>query len=345
MHISDFDYDLPEELIAQHPLPQRDASRMLVLDRDNQTWSDSLFSRLPNYLREHDVVVLNNTRVFSARLKGRRIPTGGSVEVLLLRQVELNVWEALCKPARRVKMGDRITFGRDDRQAEISGSLNEGRRLIRFDTSSDVHDLIERVGEPPLPPYIKRPVGSFNDDRERYQTIYAKHRGAVAAPTAGLHFSTQIFDEMRKRNVALAEITLHVGYGTFEPVHVTDVTQHRVEPEQFSISEEAAATINRRAEFGGRLIAVGTTTTRALESSVSAGRILPSALRETHVTITPGYSFAAVEVLLTNFHLPRSSLLMLVSAFAGREFVLAAYRHAVSEGYRFYSYGDCMLIL
>src|SRR5262245_48652013 len=152
MHISDFDYDLPEELIAQHPLPQRDASRMLVLDRDNQTWSDSLFSRLPNYLREHDVVVLNNTRVFSARLKGRRIPTGGSVEVLLLRQVELNVWEALCKPARRVKMGDRITFGRDDRQAEISGSLNEGRRLIRFDTSSDVHDLIERVGEPPLPP-------------------------------------------------------------------------------------------------------------------------------------------------------------------------------------------------
>jgi S-adenosylmethionine:tRNA ribosyltransferase-isomerase len=346
MHISDFDYDLPEELIAQHPLAKRDASRMLVLDRAAQTWRDSLFSQFPSYLRAHDVVVLNNTRVFGARLTGKRIPTGGNVELLLLREVETNLWEALCKPSRRLKAGDRISFGGVAFQGEISGTLGEGRRLIRFAATTGVSDLIDKFGQPPLPPYIKRPLGSIDDDLERYQTIYAKHHGAVAAPTAGLHFSTQTLDEIRTRTVAITEITLHVGYGTFEPVHVTDVTQHRVKPEQFSISEEAASIINRRTDFKGRLVAVGTTTTRALESSVSRdGFILPSPLRETDVTITPGYKFAAVDVLLTNFHLPKSSLLMLVSAFAGREFVLAAYNHAVSERYRFYSYGDCMLIV
>ena len=346
MHISDFDYDLPEELIAQHPLTKRDASRMLVLDRATQMWRDSMFSEFPGYLRAHDVVVLNNTRVFGARLKGRRIPTGGSVELLLLREVETNLWEALCKPARRLQTGDCISFGGDVFQAEISGALSEGRRLIRFDATTGLRDLIDKFGQPPLPPYIKRPPESIDDDRERYQTIYAKHRGAVAAPTAGLHFSPQTFEGIRKRNVAIAEITLHVGYGTFEPVHVTDVTQLRVRPEQFSISEETACTINRRTDFDGRLVAVGTTTTRALESSVSQdGRILPAPLGETEVTIMPGYRFAAVDLLLTNFHLPKSSLLMLVSAFAGREFVLAAYDHAVAEQYRFYSYGDCMLIM
>ena len=346
MHIAEFDYDLPEELIAQYPLSRRDASRMLIIDRQNKTWHDSEFSELPNYLHPGDVLVLNNTRVFSARLKGTRIPSGGTVEVLLLREKEGGVWEALCKPGRRMKNGAVICFGESQLRAEVIDSLGGGRRLIRFDAATDLDDLIEEIGQPPLPPYIKRAGRSIDDDRARYQTVYAKTRGAIAAPTAGLHFTPAILDDIRARDVSIAEITLHVGYGTFEPVHSQNVTEHRVGPEQFAISEGAAAAINRRRSAGGRLFAVGTTTTRALESSVTnGGCIAASSYGDTNITILRGHNFVAVDALLTNFHLPRSSLLIMVSAFAGRELILGAYRHAVEKKYRFYSYGDCMLIL
>ena len=346
MHISEFDYELPEELIAQHPLSQRDASRMLVLDRQSGRWKDSEFASLPEYLRPQDVLVLNNTRVFSARLKARRMTSGGSIQLLLLRQVERNVWEVLGKPAQRLKKGLRVSIEGSRVGGEVVAELDEGRRLIRFEAREDFTELIEQLGEPPLPPYIKRLDRALQEDRERYQTVYAKASGAIAAPTAGLHFTARTLEQIRMRGIAIVEIILHVGYGTFEPVRVNDVTQHHVAAEQFSISRKAAATINNRRAVGGRVVAVGTTTTRALESSASvSGEICWSPMRDTPITIVPGYKFRAVDVLLTNFHLPRSSLLILVSAFASRESILASYRHAVREHYRFYSYGDCMLIV
>ena len=346
MHISDFDYQLPEELIAQHPLAQRDASRMLVVDRASQCWSDSAFASLPNYLRANDVLVLNNSRVFPARLKGARVPSGGAIELLMLCEREPQVWEALAKPARRLRTGTRILFGDSKLQAEVIELLDDGRRVIRFETEEDFESIIDDLGEPPLPPYIKRETGSSGEDRERYQTIYATVRGAIAAPTAGLHFTPQVLSEIDGRDVRVVELTLHVGYGTFEPVRTEDVSQHRVAPERFSIADEAAKTINQRRAAAGRVIAVGTTTTRALESSVTSnGQISARLEQNAALTIVPGYAFRAVDALLTNFHLPRSSLLMLVSAFAGRELILAAYHHAVRQGYRFYSYGDCMLIV
>ncbi len=345
MRISDFDYQLPEELIAQHPLTQRDDSRMMIVDRATGTWKDSRFSAFSDYLRPNDVLVLNNTRVFPARLRGTRVPSGGSIELLLLHEVEPRVWEALARPARRLRKGTRLSFGESELQAEVIESLNDGRRLLRFDSNGDFGGLIDQLGEPPLPPYIKRETDS-SEDRERYQTIYAKERGAIAAPTAGLHFTARSLRDIEARGIPIVEVTLHVGYGTFEPVRVNDISRHRVAPERISITEQAAQTINQRRRAGGRVIAVGTTTTRALESSLTPpGRISACSEQYATVTIVPGYRFGAVDVLLTNFHLPRSSLLMLVSAFADRDLILAAYRHAVAQGYRFYSYGDCMLIV
>jgi len=346
MHISDFDYQLPEELIAQHPLTQRDATRMLVVDRTARSWSDSSFASLTIYLNANDVLVINNSRVFPARLKGARMPTGGAIELLLLREIEPKVWEALAKPARRLRKGTRIVFGESKLQAEVIELLDDGRRVIRFETEEDFDRIIDELGEPPLPPYIKRETRASGEDRERYQTVYATVRGAIAAPTAGLHFTPQILSEIEARGVRIVEVTLHVGYGTFEPVRKDDVSQHRVAPERFSITEEAAETINQRRAAGGRVVAVGTTTTRALEASVTSdGQISVRSEQDVALTIIPGHAFRAVDALLTNFHLPRSSLLMLVSAFAGRELILAAYSHAASQGYRFYSYGDCMLIV
>jgi S-adenosylmethionine:tRNA ribosyltransferase-isomerase len=345
MHISDFDYELPEELIAQEPLARRDASRMLVVDRANQTWHDSQFASLPDHLRANDILVLNNTRVFPARLRGERAPSGGAIELLLLREIEPNMWQALTRPARRLQKGARIVFGKSKLQAEVVESLNGGVRLIRFETDQDLDRLIDQIGETPLPPYIKREQGSAAGDQDRYQTIYAHERGAIAAPTAGLHFSPELLAKVKEQGVQVAQITLHVGYGTFEPVRVDDVSSHAVAPERFSIPNDVAQSINRARAEGGRIFAAGTTTARALESAVGAGGQIAPGSDSTELTIVPGYRFRAVNVLLTNFHLPRSSLLILVSAFAGRELVLAAYRHAVAEGYRFYSYGDCMLIL
>jgi len=344
MHISDFDYELPEELIAQQPRAKRDASRMLVLDRCQRSWLDTNFVSIPESLRPHDVLVLNDTRVFPARLAGKRVPSGGAVELLLLREIEPDLWECLTRPARRLAIGARVVLGNSNLCGEVVESLDNGLRLVRFESEEPLDRIIDKFGRTPLPPYIKRAADSA-EDRERYQTVYASKRGAIAAPTAGLHFTARLLRTIQDRGVRVARITLHVGYGTFEPVRVDDVKLHRVAPEWFSISEEAAQSIDQGRHDGGRIVAVGTTTTRALESSVASdGKILAqSGLAD--LTIVPGYAFRAVDALLTNFHLPRSSLLLLVSAFAGRELTLDAYSHAVKRRYRFYSYGDCMLIL
>jgi len=351
MFLSEFDYELPEELIAQHPAAQRDASRMLVVERGSRSWRDGQFSEIAAELREGDVVVVNNTRVFPARLLGRREPTGGRVELFLIRRREdfgAHAWEALARPARRLDAGARVAFGDGRLRGEVLAAPGEGpERVVRFDCEGDFDALLEEFGQMPLPPYIKRDgadLASQAQDRERYQTVYAGRRGAIAAPTAGLHFTPRVFDELRARGVRLAELTLHVGYGTFAPVRVEDLGEHRVAAEEFEIDAEAAAEINRARGLGGRVVAVGTTTVRALETAADeCGRVRPGR-GETGLTITPGHAFRAADALLTNFHFPRSSLLVLVAAFAGRELTLAAYRHAVRSRYRFYSYGDCMLI-
>lgn len=345
MHISAFDYELPPELIAQQPLLERAASRMLVVDRAHQTWTDSQFTLLPEYLRASDALVLNNTRVFPARLEGRRVPSGGAAELLLIREIEPNVWEALARPARRLRKGARIVFGESRLQAEVVELLSNGMRLVKFESSELLDHVIDALGETPLPPYIKRETGSGGNDKERYQTVYASQRGAIAAPTAGLHFTPSVLQDIKGRGVRVAEITLHVGYGTFEPVRVDDVNQHRVAPEWCSITPAAAGAINEARSLGGRIISVGTTTARSLESFITSDGRIEARSGFADLTIVPGYKFRAVDALLTNFHLPRSSLLMLVSAFAGRDLIMDVYRHAVRESYRFYSYGDCMLIV
>jgi S-adenosylmethionine:tRNA ribosyltransferase-isomerase len=288
-------------------------------------------------------VVVNNSRVIPARLTGNR-ETGGQVEIFLVREIENQIWEALVRPGSRLKQGSKVSFGEGKLTAEILDDPGAELRRVRFYCDGSFDDLLAQIGSTPLPPYIKRPSGASAEDRERYQTIYSKHRGAIAAPTAGLHFTPEVLAEV-KRNASLAEITLHVGYGTFEPVRVDDVAEHSVSGERFEISGSAAQTINDARANGGRVIVVGTTTMRALESAANEnGEVEPGSGVAT-LTIKPGYEFRIAGALLTNFHLPRSSLLLLVSAFAGRELVLSAYRHAVAQRYRFYSYGDCNLIL
>ncbi len=345
MRVSDFDYDLPAELIAQHPLGERDASKMLIVDRATQTGRDSTFASLPDCLRADDVLVLNNTRVFPARLLGQRAPSGGAVELLLLREIGPNVWSALARPARRLRTGTQIKFREPTLHAEVIESLADGVRVIRFESEQPLNALIDEIGRTPLPPYIKREGEPSGSDVERYQTVYAKERGAIAAPTAGLHFTPRVLQEIEARGARLLEITLHVGYGTFEPVHAEVISEHRVAAEWSSVGDEAAQVMNRARAAGGRIIAVGTTTARALESSARVDGQIEARSGFADLTIVPGYRFRAVDALLTNFHLPRSSLLMLVSAFAGRGLILSAYDHAVRLRYRFYSFGDCLLIL
>ena len=344
MKIADFDYELPAELIAQTPLEQRDASRMLVLDRGERAWVDSGFREFTRYLRENDVVVVNNSRVIPARLIGRREESGGQVEIFLVRELEPEIWEALVRPGGRLKKGARALFGDGRLVAELLDEPGPELRRVRFHCEGSFHDALTEIGSTPLPAYIKRPSGVSSEDRERYQTVYSKQRGAIAAPTAGLHFTPEVLQEVAQI-ASLAEVTLHVGYGTFEPVRVDDVAQHSVSSEHYDISEAAAQKINEARANSGRVIVVGTTTMRALESSATEAGEVVAGRGVASLTIKPGYRFRVAEALLTNFHLPRSSLLILVSAFAGRELVLRAYQHAVVERYRFYSYGDCMLIL
>jgi len=344
MHISAFDYELPEELIAQQPLARRDASRMLVLDRANQSWSDSTFNHFPENLQTNDVVVVNNSRVIPARLSGRRAETGGAVEIFLVRELETQIWEALVRPGGRLRAGARVVFGDGTLIGELLDEPGHELRHVRFECEGSFEQVLRELGSTPLPPYIKRPTGDSPADRERYQTVYSKSPGAIAAPTAGLHFTDDVLAQVRAK-ASVAEVTLHVGYGTFEPVRVEDVDQHSVSSERFTISTAAAETINQARANGGRVIVVGTTTMRALESAATESGLVEAKSGEASLTIKPGYRFRVAGALLTNFHLPRSSLLVLVSAFAGRELVLRAYGHAVHERYRFYSYGDCMLIL
>lgn len=341
MQLSDFDYHLPEELIAQAPLAQRDASRMLVVDRKAGAWHDSVFKSFPDHVRENDVVVVNNTRVFPARLIGKRHPSGGRIEVLLTREIEPTIWEGLVRPAHRLKIGSRLLFG-EDLHAEVLDWSTSGLRQMRFD--GPLESRLESLGQTPLPPYIRRPEGASRVDRERYQTVFARERGAIAAPTAGLHFTEKITEALIERGARLVEITLHVGYGTFEPVRVENIDDHQVGGEFIQIRDDAARTINECRAAGGRVIAIGTTTTRALESAAAEDGKLNATSMETDLTILPGYRFRVTNAMVTNFHLPRSSLLLLVSAFAGRELTLSAYQHAVERQFRFYSYGDCMLV-
>ncbi len=344
MRLSEFDYDLPAELIAQEPLAQRDASRMLVVDRNRGTWFDSNFSALTDYLTKNDVVVINNTRVFPARLLGMRDGSGGRVELMLVRELEPVVWQTMVRPSQRLKKGSKVVFGGGRLAAELLDEPGEELRTVRFTCSESLETLIDELGETPLPPYIKR-EHSTSADRLRYQTVFAQQRGAIAAPTGGLHFTSDTLKQIGDVGASIAKITLHVGYGTFAPVRVEEVEDHSVAPEYFELAREAADIINSSRRNGGRVFAVGTTTTRALESSIGTHAEIVPQQRYADLTITPGYTFRAVDVLLTNFHLPQSSLLILVSAFAGRELILKAYRHAVEQRYRFYSYGDCMLIL
>jgi S-adenosylmethionine:tRNA ribosyltransferase-isomerase len=318
---------------------------MLVVDRATHSWRDSSFKTFTEYLTAKDVLVLNNTRVFPARLRGRRWPSGGSLELLLLREVEGQTWEALTRPGRRLRVGSEIEFEDANLRAKVIASHDDGLRTIKFQSNEPLENIIDRIGEPPLPPYIKRQAGESKADLDRYQTVYANQRGSIAAPTAGLHFTPSILQAVQERGVRVVELTLHVGYGTFEPVRVENIFEHRVAAEWFSISEEAASSLNQARLSGGRVIAVGTTSARALESATAATGEIKAQSGFAALTIFPGYSFQVVDALLTNFHLPRSSLLVLVCAFAGREFMLEAYRHAVEEQYRVYSYGDCMLIL
>jgi len=345
MHLSVFDYQLPEELIAQHPLERRDASRMLILNRAEQTWKDTKFELLSEYVSSGDVIVVNNTRVFPARLMGQREPSGGSVEVLLIRELEPSIWEGLVRPAQRLKQGARLRFGNSSLRAEVLECFEKGLRRLKFEGDVPLETLINELGQTPLPPYIKRPSGTSIEDRERYQTVFARSKGAIAAPTAGLHFTKHVIEGLIARQARLVEITLHVGYGTFEPVRVEEVEQHQVAPEFFRIGEEAAQAINDGRAEGGRIVVIGTTTARALESAVNAEGRIESGEGQTELTITPGFEFRVTDALLTNFHLPRSSLLLLVSAFAGRDLTLEAYRYAVAARFRFYSYGDCMFVI
>ncbi|HEX3354431.1 MAG TPA: tRNA preQ1(34) S-adenosylmethionine ribosyltransferase-isomerase QueA [Terriglobales bacterium] len=360
MLVSDFNYSLPEELIAQEPLADRAASRLLHLDRHDPQLHDRLFRDFPRLLKPDDLVVFNNTRVFPARLFGRRSgakaqplsasnPAAreflrGTIEVLLTRQLSRNPneWECLVRPGRKIGVGEQLFFGENgELRAEVVARGSFGERRIRFAPVPDFFMAVDRVGHVPLPPYIDR--GDRPADRERYQTVYARERGSVAAPTAGLHFTPEILAQIKDRAIETAEVTLHVGLGTFQAVREDRVEDHKLHREPCFITAEAAAAINRALDAGRRIVAIGTTTARALENAAAQSR--PQAgSGEADIFIYPGYQFRVVGALLTNFHLPQSTLLMLVSALAGRERVLAAYRHAVSERYRFYSYGDCMFV-
>jgi S-adenosylmethionine:tRNA ribosyltransferase-isomerase len=343
--VSDFDFELPPELIAQQPPAERGESRMLVLDRESGAWQDSWFNQLPELLREGDVLVLNDSRVIPARLFGVRLGSAGKVEVLLTEQVSDWEWRVLTRPARRMAVGQELTFaaagGGEALQATVVADGEFGERLLRFAPVDDFFARLELLGHVPLPPYIRRQDQPL--DRERYQTVFARNRGSVAAPTAGLHFTPEILQRIRARGVLITHLTLHVGLGTFQPVRVPEVSEIRLHAEKYSLPAETARELNRALLEGRRIVAAGTTTVRALEHCAQIGRLEPHT-GTTSIFLSPGSRLNVVGALLTNFHLPQSTLLMLVSAFAGRENTLAAYRHAVEAGYRFFSYGDCMFI-
>jgi S-adenosylmethionine:tRNA ribosyltransferase-isomerase len=358
--LSDFHYDLPDESIAQQPLGDRSSSKMLRFDRRTGKFNDSNFAEFPDILRPEDLIVFNNTRVFPARLYGRRSGSRaqplsprnpatrdfltGEIEVLLAHQLssQPNEWECLVRPSRKIGIGERLYFGDQELEAEVVARGSYGERRIRFFPVADFHEVVERLGHVPLPPYIHR--HDSRADLERYQTVYARKRGSVAAPTAGLHFTSEIIQRIRLRGIETAEVTLHVGLGTFQPLRANRVEENRLHRESYHISEQTASAINSALDAKRRIVAVGTTTVRTLEFAARESGRIQAAEGEADLFIYPGFGFRVVNAMLTNFHLPESSLLMLVCAFGGTEPVLAAYRHAVEQHYRFYSYGDCMFL-
>ncbi|MFR6676387.1 tRNA preQ1(34) S-adenosylmethionine ribosyltransferase-isomerase QueA [Hominisplanchenecus sp.] len=341
MKTSDFYYDLPEELIAQDPLEDRSASRLMVLDKNTGKIQHHIFKEIVHYLNPGDCLVINDTKVIPARLYGAKVGTDAKIEVLLLKRKENNIWETLVKPGKKAKIGTRISFGDGLLMGEVVDIVEEGNRLIQFSYDGIFEEILDKLGQMPLPPYITHQL----KDKNRYQTVYAKHDGSAAAPTAGLHFTPELLEEIKAKGVNIAHVTLHVGLGTFRPVKVEDVTQHHMHSEFYVVEEDQAALINETKKKGGKIISVGTTSLRTLESASSEDGILKAGSGWTDIFIYPGYRFKIVDRLITNFHLPESTLIMLVSALAGKEHIMAAYEEAVKDKYRFFSFGDAMIIL
>ena len=340
MDINLFDFYLPEELIAQKPSDKRDCSRLLLINKDEHKYEDKIFHDIIDYLRPGDVLVRNNTKVIPARLHGIKEITGAHVETLLLKQLEGDVWECLTKPAKSLKVGARINYGDGKLFGEVIEEKDEGIRLIKFIYQGIFLEVLDSLGKMPLPPYIKEQLC----ENDRYQTVYAKYEGSAAAPTAGFHFTEELFQKIKDKGIEVVDITLHIGLGTFRPVKVTDTKDHVMHSELYEINEEAAATLNKAKKEHRRIIAIGTTSTRTLEANMSEFGTFTPIKKETNIFIEPGYTFKAIDALITNFHLPKSTLIMLVSAFMGREFTLEVYKHAVDSKYRFFSFGDSMFI-
>ncbi len=340
MDVKDFDYELPEELIAQDPLEDRSSSRLMVLDKETGSIRHRIFRDITEELEPGDCLVINNTRVIPARLFGVKRDTGAVIEVLLLKRRENNIWETLVKPGRKARPGTVLDFGEGLLTGEVVDIVDEGNRLIRFSYEGIFEEILDQLGQMPLPPYITHPL----KDKNRYQTVYAKYDGSAAAPTAGLHFTEQLLEQIRQKGVEIASVTLHVGLGTFRPVKVDKIEEHHMHSEFYRIEEEEAKKINRAKESGHRIVSVGTTSCRTLESAADENGHLEAKSGWTDIFIYPGYRFKCIDALITNFHLPQSTLVMLVSALAGREHILAAYEEAVRERYRFFSFGDAMLI-
>ena len=341
MKTSDFYYDLPQELIAQDPLEDRSASRLMVLDKKTGKIQHHIFKEIVNYLNPGDCLVINDTKVIPARLYGAKVGTDAKIEVLLLKRKENNIWETLVKPGKKAKIGTKISFGEGLLIGEVVDIVEEGNRLIQFTYEGIFEEILDKLGQMPLPPYITHQL----KDKNRYQTVYAKHDGSAAAPTAGLHFTPELLEEIRAKGVNIAHVTLHVGLGTFRPVKVEDVTQHHMHSEFYVVEEDQATLINETKKKGGKIISVGTTSLRTLESASTEDGILKAGSGWTDIFIYPGYRFKIVDRLITNFHLPESTLIMLVSALAGKEHIMAAYEEAVKDKYRFFSFGDAMVVM
>ena len=340
MNIKEFYYDLPEELIAQDPLADRSSSRLLTLDKNSGAFSHHVFRDIVDYLNPGDCLVVNNTKVIPARLMGEKEGTGAGIEVLLLKRNEGDVWETLVKPGKKARPGARISFGGGLLVGEVVDIVEEGNRLIKFEYEGIFEEILDQLGQMPLPPYITHRL----EDKNRYQTVYAKHNGSAAAPTAGLHFTPELLEKIKAKGVKVAQVTLHVGLGTFRPVQVENILDHHMHSEFYMVDEDQAAIINETKKNGGRVICVGTTSCRTLESATGEDGILKAGSGWTEIFIYPGYQFKILDALITNFHLPESTLLMLISALAGRDNVMAAYEEAVKERYRFFSFGDAMFI-
>lgn len=340
MKTHDFYYDLPTELIAQTPLADRTASRLMLLDKENQTIKHDTFKNITSYLKKGDCLVLNDTRVIPARLYGKRTDTGGAIEFLLLHKRSLDEWEVILKPGRRAKPGACFDFGDGMLKAEVKEIVNDGNRIVKFTYDGVFEEVLDKLGEMPLPHYITHKL----DDKERYQTVYSKHKGSAAAPTAGLHFTNELLDEIRSMGVRVEFVTLHVGLGTFRPVKAEDISDHKMHSEFFVIDDKTAEAINETKRNGGRIISVGTTANRVLETVADENGFVSPQSGWTDIFIYPGYRFKCTTALITNFHLPESTLIMLVSAFAGKDFTMRAYKTAVEEKYRFFSFGDAMFI-